>query len=166
MELPKRKHIRLENYDYNAPGYYFITVCTKEKKKILCDIRPDGPAGDVLIDYSGYGRAVREQLEYMTDFYPDIKIDKFVVMPNHIHMILQTVGEKGPDEGVGRAVNSRVSGFVGTFKRFCNKKCGADLWQDRSYDHVIRGEADYREVWTYIEGNPSRWTEDKLYIAD
>ena len=65
VELPRRKRIRLESYDYDTSGFYFVTVCTKEKRKILCDIRSDGHAGDVLIEHTKYGRAVLEQLEYM-----------------------------------------------------------------------------------------------------
>ena len=166
MEFPTRKTIRLKSYDYDSPGYCFITVCTKGKKKLLCDIRSTGSVDDVLVEYTEYGRIVREQMEYMADFYPDIKIDKYVIMPNHVHMILRIISPKGSDGADMKGMYSGVSRFVGSFKRFSNKKCGIDLWQPRSYDHVIRGENDYQEIWTYIEGNPSRWTEDKLYCAE
>ena len=62
--------------------------------------------------------------------------------------------------------NNRISQFIGTFKRFCNRAYGRNIWQARSYDHVIRGEQDYREIWAYIDENPSRWTADRFFIAE
>ena len=59
-------------------------------------------------------------------------------------------------------VNSSISKFIGTFKRFCNRECGRNLWRYRSYDHVIRGEADYAEIWEYIDTNVIRWNKDDL----
>ena len=88
MELPKRKTTRLSNYDYNTPGYYFITICTKEKQKLLCHIvgtgLPDGPK----VRFTQQGEIVRNQLQDMKNFYDDIRIDKHVIMPNHIHLLL------------------------------------------------------------------------------
>jgi REP element-mobilizing transposase RayT len=86
------------------------------------------------------------------------------VMPNHIHLLLQiTDCDNGPS---GRPVptNTKVSQFVGTFKRFCNREIGENIWQYRSYDHVIRGEKDYLKIWNYIDGNPSKWLEDCYYM--
>jgi len=63
-------------------------------------------------------------------------------------------------------VNSEISKFVSTFKRFCNKEYGENIWQSRSYDHVIRGERDYREIYEYISNNPGRWVEDRFYQGE
>ena len=64
---------------------------------------------------------------------------------------------------VGTGVNSVISRFVSTFKRFCNKKYTKNIWQPRFYDHVIRGEQDYKEIWQYIDSNPQKWEEDEFY---
>ena len=59
--------------------------------------------------------------------------------------------------------NTTLSRFVSTFKRFCNKLYGKNIWQYMSYDHIIRGEEDYKEIWQYIDKNPAKWKEDKFY---
>ena len=56
---------------------------------------------------------------------------------------------------------SEIARFVGTFKRFCNKEYGSNIWQSRYYDHVIRNQQDYNEVWEYIENNPTKWAINK-----
>ena len=96
MELPKRKHVRLKNYDYNTPGYYFVTICTAQKEKILCDIvgtgLPDGPQ----VQLTEYGEIAQEQLRRMENFYFDIVLEKYVIMPNHIHLLIHSL-----DCGIG-----------------------------------------------------------------
>ncbi|MBP3706543.1 MAG: hypothetical protein J6J13_04775 [Clostridia bacterium] len=88
MELPKRKEIRLKEYNYNAPGYYFITLCTKGKVKILCDIVGKGILDRPQSILSEYGKIADGQLKIMNDFYDNVCVDKYVIMPNHIHLIL------------------------------------------------------------------------------
>ena len=99
----------------------------------------------------------------MSHFYNDLEIDKYVIMPNHVHMIVHLVGVKEPAYKSDQA-NSRISHFVGTFKRFCNKAIGRNIWQPRSHDHIIRGEKDYEKIWEYIDTNPIRWNEDCFYM--
>ena len=156
----ERKRIRLKGYDYNLPGYYFITICTKNRQKLLCDIvgtgLPDGPA----VHYSQYGQIVLTRLEKMTDFYEDIKIDKYVIMPNHVHLLLCILEMPGMRSKISAPSNAKISRFIGTFKRFCNRDMGQNIWQGRSHDHIVRGEADYRKIWEYIDNNPARWAED------
>ena len=53
--------------------------------------------------------------------------------------------------------------LISTIKRFTNKKCGTQLWQRSYHDHVIRNDSDYLEIWNYIDGNPTKWTEDRYY---
>ena len=157
MDYPQRKTIRLKNYDYSTPGYYFITVCAKDKKKLFGDVAAGDEFSQSLPVLCKRGETVCEQLEAMRSFYSNIALEKYVVMPNHVHMLLQVKAEQGTRP-------STLSAFVGTFKRFCSKSCGEVLWQSRSYDHVVRNEKDYQRIWEYIDNNPTRWTEDSLYI--
>jgi REP element-mobilizing transposase RayT len=82
-------------------------------------------------------------------------VDKYVVMPNHVHLILVISDslEKAPS----------VSRVVQQFKRAVSIHLGKSVWQEGFYDHVIRGDADYREIWTYIDNNPVKWARDKYY---
>ena len=87
-------------------------------------------------------------------------------MPNHIHILL-FVKEQGPS---GRPVptlqNSTISRFVSTFKRFCNKEYGKNIWQYRSYDHIIRDQEDFDKHLKYICENPVGWQKDRLYSGE
>ena len=166
MELPKRKNTRLAYYDYNAPGYYFITFCTEEKKNMLCHIVGTGlPDGPRIYD-TAYGKVARKQLDKMAELYKGVRLEKYVIMPNHIHLLLRITEECGPSGRPVPTQNSKISMFVGTFKRFCNREYGRNMWQYRSHDHVIRNERDYQRIWNYIEGNPARWTEDCFYAEE
>ena len=162
MKLPDRKRIRLKGYDYNTPGWYFITICTRNKEKLLCNIVGTDVLGGPQIIFTDAGNIISEQLALMSNFYSHAKIDKYVVMPNHIHFILHVTERDGPP---GRSVptSSVIADFVGTFKRFCTRKIGENIWQSRSNDHVIRGEEDYLKIAEYIENNPYKWKDDCFY---
>ena len=180
MEYPKRKTPRHPVYDYNTPGYYFITICTKNKSMILGRIvgrsLPDAPHNIATcssehpeaapyIHYSSFGKIVNQQLSEMGTFYSDILLDKYVIMPNHIHLLLHIPGNLPSDHTNPLRKNALISSYVGTFKRFCNKKIGHNIWQTSFHDHVIRGEADYQKIWMYIETNPARWEKDCFYCG-
>ena len=162
MNLPNRKTIRLPEYDYDSPGYYFITICTQDKLKLLCNIVVSDLITGAEIQMLPYGRIAEEHLTNMQQFYGDIYIDKYVIMPNHVHMLLCIPYEALPDKPTIK--KDKISRFIGTFKRFCQRDCGNNIWQYRSYDHVIRNEQDYRKIWNYIDCNPGKWTEDRLYV--
>ena len=166
MDLPSRKRIRLKGYDYSSPGAYFITICTKDKKCILGKIVGTDLPGGPYNELSVYGVVAEKYIENMKDFYDYIKIEKYIVMPNHIHMILRVTEMAGQKRTVGTPVptNSVVAGFVGTFKRFCNKEYGVNIWQISFHDHIIRGEKDYAKIWQYIDTNVLKWEQDCFYI--
>ena len=167
MEFPNRKTIRLPDYDYSTPGYYFITICTKNKKQYLSKIDvgtglPDGPENTL----TEYGKFADNQIQVMDAFYDNISVDKYCIMPNHIHILLQILQPECGPSGRPVPTNSVVSKFVGTFKRFCNRHYGENIWQSRSFDHIIRGKEDYLNVWSYIDNNAAKWTQDCFYMKD
>ena len=176
MELPKRKPNRLSNYDYSLNGAYFITICTQNRAQILSEIIVGTGVLDCpKVELLEYGIIADKQIKKMNDFYYYISVDKYVIMPNHIHLLISVKSENGQSRtpvptnfNINNAKinnkNSLVAKFVGTFKRFTNKQYGKNIWQSRFYDHVIRGEQDYREIWDYIDGNPAKWREDRFYI--
>ena len=104
MELPKRKPTRLPDYDYSHPGAYFITICTKDRRCILSDISVGADAlGGPNLQLTDTGKVV-EQYILSTDHIPGFRVDKYVVMPNHIHMILWIDNEAtSPDSGPPRS---------------------------------------------------------------
>ena len=161
MEYPKRKTIRLPEFDYDA-GAYFVTICTHERRCILSDIVVgDGVLDVPHVQLSEYGKAVEQTLEEINHTYNHISIRKYVIMPNHIHLLVH-VEENGTSR-TPSPTNRPLPLLVSTIKRFSNKKCGIKLWQRSYHEHIIRNEQDYLEIWNYIDGNPAKWAEDRYY---
>ena len=174
-ELPRRKSTRLRDFDYNTTGAYFITICTENRRKILSQIVggdvPDAPqnvGGDVLdapqnVELSSYGVIADKYINQLNNFYNSIDIDRYVIMPNHIHIMLFVSNDGASRTSPPTKQHSAVSQFVSTFKRFCNKEYGVNIWQRHFNDHVIRNRDDYYEHIKYISENPMRWYYDELY---
>ena len=89
-ELPKRKHPRLDNYDYSSAGAYFVTICTQNRRCVLSRIVGRGlaPAETTGVEYTSFGEIAEKQLFLLKDRYPYLAVDKYVIMPNHIHVIM------------------------------------------------------------------------------
>ena len=87
----------------------------------------------------------------------NVFVDKYVIMPNHIHLIIVIKG--------GRAMHApTVSNIIGQMKSFVTKRVGIPIWQKSFYDHIIRDEADYLRIAEYMENNPAKWAEDKYFV--
>jgi putative transposase len=155
MDLPKRKSMRLPNYNYGSNSAYFLTICTKNKACTLADIAPQG---HVL---TSAGKIADKYICSISTAYPCVSVDKYVIMPNHIHIILSASSESGVP-GSSRPTET-VPKNVAAFKRFTNKDTAQKLWQDGYYDHIIRDENDYLIRWNYIDTNPARWHDDDYY---
>ena len=161
--LTQRKTTRLHGFDYNAPGVYFLTLCTENKRCLLSVIIANGVKSDPSVKLLPYGEIAEKYINQLNHFYEEISVESYVIMPNHIHILLK-VHEGGPSgTPVPTAQNSTVSRFVSTFKRFCNKEYGKNIWQYRSYDHVIRDQEDYDRHIKYIHENPFKWESDEFY---
>ena len=152
-ELPKRKPIRIADYDYSIPGAYFITVCTANREKILWNgvgadiIRPE----NVLL--SPIGKIVEQGILQMSSHYENVVVDKYCIMSDHIHLILRIESDIG-----GRIISApTVSTIVGSMKRWVSRQAGRSIWQKSFYDHGIRNQQDYNEIWKYIENNPWKY---------
>ena len=176
-ELKKRKTTRLKNADYNRNGMVFLTICTKERRCILSRIVGTGVLDGPQIELTKYGQIADRRIHQLNDFYDDLSVESYVIMPNHIHILLWIkADEDGPSrtpvtDGPSRTPvptvqNSIPSRFVSTFKRFCNKEYGINIWQYRSNDHIIRNRDDYEEHLRYIYENPRRWHYDELYTEE
>ena len=163
MKLPNKKPIRLKNYDYSEPGAYFITICTKGRKPILSRIT----VGTGILDrpqniLSSHGEIANNQIKYMNGFYPEISVDKYVIMPNHIHLLLTI---ERPIESLGNKTikNPDVQTVVRSFKRMTVNEAGCSFWQESFYESIIDTDESYSNVCDYIEKNPMNWIADKYY---
>ena len=152
--FPKRKENRLNGYDYSSCGAYFITVCTKNKEKLFWhNVGATCGRPDNQYELSEYGLIVQGEFESLFCAYESVRLDKYVIMPDHIHMIICIV----PDEFGRPQVAPTVSRVIQQFKGAVTKKIGFPLWQKGYYDHIIRGQQDYDEIWQNIDENPLKW---------
>ena len=163
-ELPRRRDIRLKEYDYSQPGYYFVTICTAVRHQdILSVISPavgaiiNRPPAEVSL--TALGQLTRQAILDIPNRYPGISVDAYVIMPDHVHLIL-AVQNTGPD-GRQIAAPTSISTVIQQLKRAVSRAAGQSLWQKSFYDHVIRNETDLAEVRRYIENNPLSRILDK-----
>ena len=157
-KLAKRKQNRLQNFDYSANGAYFITICTHNKECILSNIVGEGLCALPKINLNPIGEEIEKSINYINDYYDNIKIVKHIIMPNHIHLLIEINNQTG---GHG---DPPLQSIIGQLKSYTTNKYGKQLWQRSYYDHIIRNEEDYLNVWEYINNNAKKWTEDKYYI--
>ncbi|MEG1993811.1 MAG: transposase [Oscillospiraceae bacterium] len=155
MGLPRRKPNRLKNYDYSQNCAYFITICVKERHELLCQIVGGDAHIDPCVQLSEYGMVADKYIRGVTG------IDKYVIMPNHIHMIICVYG----GDGTMRASSptQSISQLIKSFKILVTKQIGFSLWQRSFHDHIIRSQQEYQKIWEYIDTNPLKWADDCFY---
>lgn len=153
-----RKIIRLQNYDYSANGAYFITICTHNREHLFGSVGADSISA----------RMVKKVYGEIIGKYDNVFSPISVVMPNHFHSII--IIERNDTEVV-----PSISKIVQEFKRYTTceyiklvkngilKPFDKRIWQRSFYDHIIRNENDFNEIWMYIENNPLKWQEDCYY---
>jgi REP element-mobilizing transposase RayT len=166
MELPKRKPNRILHFDYSTPGAYFVTICTQDKAPLLSTVVGGGALDAPDVRLNRYGEIVQKYI-LSGNRIPGVTVDKYVIMPNHIHLILLV--EETATAGTSRApspTNAVIPHFVSTLKRFCHRDFGKKIFQRSYHDHVIRNEASYQKIWQYIDNNPTLWQEDCFYVTD
>ena len=180
-DLPVRTANRLKDYDYSQEGCYFVTICVKEKHEILWNMpvgariaRPpssntaDSFCETTHLPLSDTGEIVKTTIENIPENYSGVSVEKYVIMPNHIHMILTITGnECAETEENGRAMRApTISTVINQMKGIVTKRLGYSLWQKSFHDHIIRNEEDYQRIWQYIDENPARWQEDEYFVKD
>lgn len=151
----KRKPNRLTDYDYTQNGAYFITICVNDRKSILSSIT----LGANCVRLSKVGIVIKNEIDIMNTVYENVFVDNYVIMPNHIHLIIRI--ESGRTQfapTIGRIIKQ--------FKGSITKQIGKSIWQKSFYDHIIRDDYDYQTKWQYIDENPDKWLEDELYTSD
>jgi len=157
--LPTRKPIRLKHHDYSRDGYYFITICTKNKQNLLSNVGTTA-LGRPHIELTPLGKCVDETIQIANK--NNVKIDKYIIMPNHIHMIV--ILEQSTDDPSTLCVRrSSLQQVVRNIKSYTTKWVGLSVWQHSFHDHIIRDSEAYQKIWNYINENPTTWEDDRYY---
>ena len=160
MVLPHRKHPRLKQFDYSSNGGYFITICTKNRRHLFGHIILTDSA-TAIMELSPLGKIIKTYIESIPASYSGICVDHYVIMPNHIHLLLRF--DMPPVEGGQGSGRPTVMTVVHALKRLTAKQAGYAIWQKSFHEHIIRNEKDYLEIWNYIENNPGRWADDTYF---
>jgi REP element-mobilizing transposase RayT len=176
--IHRRRSIRAGIYDYTEPGAYFITLCTYQRQMLF------GQIENSTMVLNAFGRIVYEEWLKTAQIRPNVALDAFIVMPNHVHGILYIlerleVGSwaTGPVAPTGvrerHLWNDSLGSIVGQFKSAAAKRInplrgvsGVPVWQRNYYEHIIRSDRSLDRIREYIAGNPARWAEDRYYIND
>lgn len=148
---PTRKPTRLQNYDYSQNGCYFVTVCVKDRKPILSTI----VGGDALIApqirLTEIGKITEKHIQKINSVYTDITVEKYIIMPDHIHLLLFI---DGFGDGTMKASSpTNLSTVIRSLKTFVTRDVGKSIWQRSFYDEIIKNEAHFQRAWEYIEYN-------------
>ena len=159
METKTRKPTRLKNYDYSSAGVYFITFCTADKKKILWQTVAATSGRHNDYDLTEIGTSVKKHIELVSENYECVYVDKYAIMPNHVHLLLRI----SVDEGRRPMVVPTVSRVINQLKGSVTRETGKSIWQRGFYDHIVRDDYDYNSIFEYIDLNPVRWREDRFY---
>ena len=163
-----RKSIRLKGYDYSQPGGYFITICTKETRRLFGRI----VAGEMILNR--FGTAARGKLLKLQSTYPNVEIfsDEWVIMPDQIHTILW-ITDVGASQRLARNTTSglipqSLGSIISQYKSRVTKGInllrrtpGEPVWQRNYYDRIIRNNKELLAIKKYITENPLEWEEDR-----
>ena len=157
--MEQRKHPRLKHYDYGQTGYYFITIAVARRQPVLARVgRGLAPAEHPTVLLTPIGQIAESQLMDLPRRYPHIRIDRYTIMPDHIHMILHL------GETAGASPRPTVPDIIGAYKSLTTRAVnqalrtsGNSLFQTSFYEHVIRSEASYVEICRYLDENPLKW---------
>lgn len=167
-----RRSIRLQGYDYTQTGMYFITICIWQRECLLgnvvgaCsailsnnndDINQPAPT---YIELSRYGQVVQYNWNILANKFSNVQVDKFVIMPNHIHGIIQITTSEG--EALPEIIRSFKTSSARRINQLRDSK-GIPVWQRNYYEHIIRNEEALQKIREYIFNNPLSWEQDQLH---
>ena len=142
---PSRKSPRLRGFDYSTAYMYHIVIVTDRRRKVFGKIID----GQMLLNRAG--RIAEAAITGISEHYPRVGVEEYMIMPDHIHLLLGIDG--APDD----PVNPDLRKIISAFKSLVSRQCGQPIWQRSFYDHIIRNEKDYMETICYIQGNTIEW---------
>ena len=153
MPFYNRRPTRIPGYDYSIPNYYFVTICTYEKRCLFG-----------TVEYLNiFGEIAKNDLLELPLHFRNVEIDNYIVMPNHIHAIIKLLDTKGEKKNLNTILGLYKSGVT---RKIHKINANTIVWQRSYYDHIIRNQKEYEQIWSYVQYNDQKWTEDQFYILE
>lgn len=157
--MKRRKATRLKDYDYSSCGFYFVTICTKDAEEWFGKIE----GGEIIL--SSFGCLAEKCCIEIPVHFKHVKLDEFIVMPNHVHGILNIVGNAYMRSLPNRSkmlLSTIVQQYKSSVTRKIRYSCNHSRfqWQKSFYDHIIRTERSFNKIREYIKYNPLKWESD------
>lgn len=160
-EIHHRKSIRLKYYNYSREGAYFITICIKNRLNLLGNIT------NAKIELNNYGRTVEKEIIETNKIRKNVKINEYIIMPNHVHLIIEISETLNYEQGVCNTPLQTPAKTIGAIikgiKSATSRQIGYSIWQRNYYEHIIRNEKEYYKIVEYIQNNPLKWEEDEYF---
>jgi putative transposase len=155
QQQQQQQHLRLPGFDYRQGESYFVTVCTKDRRCSLGSVRLDS------VELSALGRVARGSVEEIEPHYPFAKLHRYVIMPNHVHLLVQLQAENG--EHAERSVSTIISRFkyASTRKWHDANESKEPIWQRSFHEVIVRSEKQFNAFGKYIDENPIKWHRDQ-----
>ena len=168
-----RKSIRLSDYDYSRPGLYFVTICCQNRKFIF------GRIADGEMILNAFGNIAHECVAKISGHFPTAEIDRFVIMPNHVHLLIfirsedtfhniRAIRELPLRERMESRRKMLLPKIIGYYKMNVTKRVntlrqrsGSTIWQRNYYEHVVRNDDERNRLRRYIFNNPPCWEYDR-----
>jgi REP element-mobilizing transposase RayT len=168
-DIHHRRSIRLGDYDYTQAGAYFVTICSRNRECVFGDVV------DGVERLNEFGDLVKREWLWTMNIRPNVELDEFIVMPNHIHGILiinhdcrGTLQRAPTKEQFGKPVSNSIPTIIRLFKSTTTKQlnelrntAGIPVWQRNYFEHIIRNDEELNRIREYIITNPLKWAEDE-----
>jgi putative transposase len=156
-----RRSIRLPEYDYSQPGAYFVTIVAWHREYLFGEV----VNGEIILNK--YGLVAKQQWEKLPKRFPNIELGAFVVMPNHVHIIIRIIEVSRRHEAFQKPVKGSIPTVIRSYKSAVSYRINLmrgtqdiPVWQRNYYEHIIRNEKDLKNITDYIHANPLLWEQD------
>ena len=168
-KIHHRGSMRLKDYNYSTNGYYFTTICAKNKIECFGEIQ------NCKMVLNEYGKIINQCWDDLPNHYQNCRLDEFIIMPNHMHGIV-IIDNSAAGTGLKpvrtilvptTAKQYSLSEIIRGLKTFSSRKINEQnpnlkfRWQSRFYDHIIRDEKPLDDIREYIRSNPLKWESDR-----
>ena len=152
-------------YDYSRDNLYFVTICVKDRKCCLGSVDTGGAGRDLpVLDMNKYGKIVEERILWLANQYKYVKIHNYVVMPNHVHIIVEIDSQSVDEKEIKiKSLSSLIGALKTTSSKLIHLSGFLEFsWQRSFHDRIIRSKQAYIRIANYIESNPENWAKDSL----